>query len=65
MNKGILLAIKIIVSIFAFGFIGLAKKIGIPIIAANIIGFGVVYAIWKYNPNEPNNKSDNQQLNKS
>jgi hypothetical protein len=43
-----------------------AKEIGIPIIIKNLIGFGIIYAVWKYKPDEPNNdNNDNQQLDKS
>lgn len=64
MSKGILWTIKIVVIIVTAGFMFAAKKMGIPIIAANIIGFGVIYAVWKYKPEEPKN-NNNQELDKN
>ena len=42
-----------------------AKRMGIPIFMANIIGFAIVFGVWKYNPEEPDNNNDSQQLDKS
>jgi hypothetical protein len=42
-----------------------AKEIGIPIIVKNIIGFAIIYGVWKYNPEEPNDNNKNQELDKS
>lgn len=63
MSKGVLWTIKIVVIFVAVIFIVIAKEMGIPIIVANLIGFGIIYAVWKYKPEEPNN--DNNQLDKS
>lgn len=66
MSKGILWTIKIVVILLVVVFMTVAKEIGIPIIVKNLIGFGIIYAVWKYKPDEPNNdKNDNQQLDKS
>lgn len=66
MSKGILWTIKIVVILLVVVFMTAAKEIGIPIIVKNLIGFGIIYAVWKYKPDEPNNdNNDNQQLDKS
>jgi hypothetical protein len=66
MSKGILWTIKIVVILLVVVFMKAAKEIGIPIIIKNLIGFGIIYAVWKYKPDEPNNdNNDNQQLDKS
>ncbi len=65
MSKGVLWTIKIVVIFVALIFIVIAKEIGIPIIVANLIGFGIIYAVWKYKPEEPKNDNDNNQLDKS
>jgi hypothetical protein len=66
MSKGILWTIKIVVILLVVVFMTAAKEIGIPIIIKNLIGFGIIYAVWKYKPDEPNNdNNDNQQLDKS
>ncbi len=66
MSKGILWTIKIGVIFVVLIFMALSKKLGIPIIVKNLIGFGIIYAVWKYKPDEPNNDNNNsQQLDKS
>jgi hypothetical protein len=66
MSKGILWTIKIVVILVVLVFMTAAKEMGIPIIVKNIIGFGIIYAVWKYKPDEPNNDhNNNQQLDKS
>lgn len=66
MSKGILWTIKIVVILVVVVFMTAAKEIGIPIIVKNLIGFGIIYAVWKYKPDETNNdNNDNQQLDKS
>ncbi len=65
MSKGVLWTIKIVVIFVALIFIVIAKEMGIPIIVANLIGFGIIYAVWKYKPEEQNNNNDNIQLDKS
>jgi len=60
MSKGVLWTIKIVVIFVAVIFIVIAKEMGIPIIVANLIGFGIIYAVWKYKPEEPNNDNNNQ-----
>jgi hypothetical protein len=61
MSKGILRTIKAIIIVFTIGFMALAKKGGVSIIVANTIGFAIIFAVWKYEPNKDNN---NQQLDK-
>ena len=41
------------------------EEIGVPIIVKNIIGFGIIYAVWKYKPDQPNDNNNNQELDKS
>ncbi len=66
MSKGILRTIKIVVILFTMVLMGLAKQAGIPIIVASLIGWGIIFAVWKYKPEEPNNDNkNNQQLDKS
>lgn len=65
MSKGILWTIKIVVIFIVIIFMTAAKELGIPIIVKNLIGFGIIYAVWKYKPDEPNNDNNNQQLDKS
>ena len=65
MSKGVLWTIKIVVIFIAIIFIVIAKEMGIPIIVANLIGFGIIYAVWKYKPEEPNSNDNNNQLDKS
>lgn len=65
MSKGVLWTIKIVVIFIAIIFIVIAKEMGIPIIVANLIGFGIIYAVWKYKPKEPNSNDNNNQLDKS
>lgn len=65
MSKGILWTIKIVVILVVLVFMTAAKEIGIPIIVKNIIGFGIIYAVWKYKPDEHNDNSNNQELDKS
>ncbi|MBS1641588.1 MAG: hypothetical protein JSR11_03835 [Bacteroidetes bacterium] len=65
MSKGILWTIKIVVILVVLVFMTAAKEIGIPIIVKNIIGFGIIYAVWKYKPDEPNDNTNNQELDKS
>lgn len=64
MSKGILWTIKIGVIFVVLIFMAVSKELGIPIIVKNLIGFGIIYAVWKYKPDEPNN-NNNQQLDKS
>jgi len=65
MSKGILWTIKIVVILVVLVFMTAAKEIGIPIIVKNIIGLGIIYAVWKYKRDEPNDNSNNQELDKS
>lgn len=65
MSKGILWTIKIVVILVVLVFMTAAKKIGIPIIVKNIIGFGIIYAVSKYKPDEPTDSNNNQELDKS
>lgn len=65
MSKGILWTIKIVIILVVGVFMTVAKEIGIPIIVKNIIGFAIIYAVWKYTPDEPNDSNDNQELDKS
>ncbi len=65
MSKGILWTIKIVVILVVLVFMTVAKEIGIPIIVKNIIGFAIIYGVWKYNPEEPNDNNENQELDKS
>jgi hypothetical protein len=65
MSKGILWTIKIVAIIFAMGLITIAKEAGIPIIVGNLIGFGIIIAVWKYKPDEPNDNNNDQKLDKS
>lgn len=65
MSKGILWTIKIVVVLVVILFMIAAKEIGIPIIVKNLIGFAIIYAVWKYKPDEPTNSDNNQQLDKS
>jgi hypothetical protein len=65
MSKGILWIIKIAAIFVVFIFMVAAKEIGIPIFVKNIIGIAVIYAVWKYNPEEPKDNNNNQELDKS
>jgi len=65
MSKGILWTIKIVVILVVFVFMTVAKEMGIPIIVKNIIGFGIIYAVWKYKTDEPNEDNNSQELDKS
>lgn len=60
MSKGILWTIKIVVIFIVLIFMVAAKEIGVPIIVKNLIGLGIIYAVWKYKPDEPNNDNNNQ-----
>lgn len=64
MNKAVLITIKVVAIFFVIVLMTIAREIGIPIIIKNLIGFGIIFAIWKYKPEEPNN-NDNHQLDKS
>jgi hypothetical protein len=64
MSKGILWIIKIAVIFVVLIFMIAAKEIGIPIFVKNIIGVAIIYAVWKYNPEEPNGNNKNQELDK-
>ena len=64
MSNGILWTIKIGVILMVLIFMAISKELGIPIIVKNIIGFGIIYAVWKYKPEEPND-NNKQELNKS
>ncbi|MFN8430541.1 MAG: hypothetical protein U0V04_11230 [Spirosomataceae bacterium] len=57
MRKGILWMIKIGVIFVVLIFMAISKDLGIPIIVKNLIGFGIIYAVWKYKPDEPNNNA--------
>ena len=63
MSKGILWTIKIVAILIVVIFMTAAKEMGIPIIVKNLIGFAIIFAIWKYKPSQPNN--NNNQLDKS
>ena len=67
MSKGILWIIKIIVIFIVLIFMVVAKELGVPAIVKYLIGFGIISAVWSYNPNndEDNNSSDSQELDKS
>jgi hypothetical protein len=66
MSKGILWTIKIIVILVVLVVMTISKELGIPIIVKNILGFAIIYAVWKYKPDEPtNDNNNNQQLDKS
>jgi len=65
MSKGILWTIKIVVILVVIVVMTAAKEIGLPIIVKNIIGFGIIYAVWKYKPDQPNDNNNNQELDKS
>jgi hypothetical protein len=41
---------KVFVTVVAIGIMVMAKKLGVSIIAANMIGLGIIYAVWKYQP---------------
>lgn len=45
-----LMTIKVFVTVVAIGIMVMAKKLGVSIIAANMIGLGIIYAVWKYQP---------------
>ena len=64
MSNGVLWTIKIGVILMVLIFMAISKELGIPIIVKNIIGFGIIYAVWKYKPDEPNDKNK-QELDKS
>ncbi|WP_282631171.1 hypothetical protein [Empedobacter sedimenti] len=67
MSKGILILIKIIMTIIVIGVIAILKAAGMPIIIVNIIGIAIIFAIWKYKPsnNEGTSIDANQTLNKN
>lgn len=65
MSKRILWTIKIIVTLVVIVFMTAAKEMGIPIIVYNIIGLGIIYAVWKYKPDKPTDNNNNQELDKS
>ena len=65
MSKGVLWTIKIAVIFVALVIIVIAKEAGVPIIVANLIGFGIIFAVWKYKPEETKDNNDNNQLDKS
>lgn len=62
MNKAIFWTIKIIVILFVLVFITIGKQIGIPILAANLIGWPILFAIWAYKPTTEDN--NDHKLNK-
>ena len=62
MNKGILILIKIVMTLIVIALITVFKAVGTPIIIVNIIGIAIIYAIWKYKPNSGN---ENQTLDKN
>ena len=64
MSKAILIIIKIVAIIFVAVLMGISHKMGVPIIIKNLIGFAIIFAIWKYKPEEPKN-NDNHHLDKS
>lgn len=65
MNKGILWIIKIIIILVVLVLMTLGKEAGIPIIVKNIIGFTVIYAVWKYKPSDESNlDNDDHTLDK-
>jgi hypothetical protein len=57
MSNFSLKTIKVFVTVVAIGIMVMAKKLGVSIIAANMIGMGIIYAVWKYQPP----KNDNNQ----
>ncbi|WP_213189414.1 hypothetical protein [Cloacibacterium caeni] len=65
MSKGVLWTIKIAVIFVALVIIVIAKEAGVPIIVANLIGLGIIFAVWKYKPEETKENNDNNQLDKS
>lgn len=64
MNKAVLITIKVVAIFFVIVLMTIAREIGIPIIIKNLIGFAIIFAIWKYKPDEPKN-NDSHQLDKS
>jgi hypothetical protein len=50
MSNFSLMTIKVFVTVVAIGIMVMAKKLGVSIIAANMIGLGIIYAVWKYQP---------------
>ncbi|MGL4599296.1 MAG: hypothetical protein ACRCYO_17370 [Bacteroidia bacterium] len=65
MSKVILWTIKIAVILVVFVLMTLAPKIGIPTIVKNFVGFVIIFAVWKYNPDKPTDRNNNQKLDKS
>lgn len=65
MSKGILWVIKIVVILVVIVLMTVAKEMGVPIIVKTVIGFAIIYAVWQYSPDEENDNSDNQELDKS
>lgn len=63
MNRTGLVAVKAVVIFVVLIFIVISKKLGVPILIANMIGLAVVFAVWKYKPEEPGN-SDKHELDK-
>ena len=64
MNRTGLVVVKVIVIFIVLIFIVISKKLGVPILIANVIGLAIVVAVWKYKPDEPGN-SDKQELDKN
>ena len=62
-NKIILWIIKIfLILLVAFAMTVAHKYMGFPILIKNMIGFTVIFAIWKYQPttiNEENEQNNN------
>lgn len=65
MSKGILWTIKILAIFITFALMAASKMAGLPILISNIIGLAIVVAIWKYKPNDSNDKSEKQELDKT
>ena len=65
MKKSVLWTIKIIVIFIVLIFMAVAKDIGFPVIAKNIIGFAIIFTVWKYKPSETNDNNENQEIDKS
>ena len=65
MSKRNLLIIKIIFTVIVFMLV--IKELGVPAIVKYLIGFGIISAVWKYNPDkdEVNTSSESQELDKS
>ena len=66
--RGIILwVIKIVIILFVVVLMTLGKELGVPIFLSYMIGLGIIYAVWKYDPNADNNEasSDSEGLDKS